>query len=290
MKPGIFDAHCDTLLKRSSSEGFTTGTSETHVDLPRLLESGVRDQVMAVCIEPYAGREKELWDRGISLFSRLGITEKPVLHFALEGCLALWEGWELPFHPLVASLTWNGDNPYAGGIGSSMDLTDHGRKLARQLVSEGTALDVSHLNDRSRKSLLKTGLPVCATHCNARKLCFGNGRNLPDEDLRAIADTGGVIGVTFVPDFLEEDGSRATIESIVNHAEYIAEATSMDSVGFGSDFDGITSLPPGITGAESWHRVIHALENRGWSREDIEKATGGNWRRFFNLENQRRNR
>lgn len=284
MKPAIFDAHCDTLVSKATADRFATGTPEAHVDLPRLLESGVHHQVMAVCIEPYQGREKEIWDRGTGTFKKLRITEKPVLHFAVEGCLAIWEGWELPAKPLVASLTWNGDNPYAGGIGSSMDLTEHGKKLARKFFSEGTALDVSHLNDRSRKSLIRTGIPLCATHCNARKLCVSNGRNLPDDDLRAVADTGGVIGVTFVPDFLEEDGRKATIESIVNHVEYIAGKTSMDSVGFGSDFDGVKDLPEGISGAESWYRITDAMENRGWSRDQIMKITGGNWRRFFNLE------
>jgi membrane dipeptidase len=272
-------------LRKATGHSFTTGTTDTHIDLPRLLESGVRNQVMAVCIEAYKGREKAMWERGIANFQKLRITEKPELHFAMEGCLAVWEGWELPFHPLVASLTWNGDNPYAGGIGSSMDLSDHGRKLAREFVNRGTAVDVSHLNDRSRNSLIKTGLPLCATHCNARKLCVSNGRNLPDDDLKAIAETGGVVGVTFVPDFLEKEGSKATIESIINHVEYIAEITTIDSVGFGSDFDGTEHLPPGITGAESWHRVIDALENRGWSPENIQKVTGGNWRSFFKLEN-----
>lgn len=284
MKPAIFDAHCDTLVRSSTADGFVGGNESTQVDLPRLLESGVRHQVMAVCIEPYKGREKEMWERGLTNFEKLRVTEKPVLHFALEGCLAIWESWELPFHPLVASLTWNGDNPYAGGIGSSMDLTDEGRKLALKFTEQRTALDVSHLNDCSRRSLLKTGLRVCATHCNARKLCIGKGRNLPDHDIREIAEGGGVIGITFVPDFLHDDGESATIESIVNHAEYIAELTSINSVGFGSDFDGIDKLPAGITGAESWNRVIDALENRGWSREDIEKTAGGNWRRFFELE------
>jgi membrane dipeptidase len=164
-----------------------------------------------------------------------------------------------------------------------MDLTDPGRELAMEFAGNGTAIDVSNLNDRSRASLIRTGLPLCATHCNARRLCQGKGRNLPDHDLRAIAETGGVIGVTFVPDFLEDKGGDATIESVVNHIEYIAELTSLDSVGFGSDFDGIETLPSGITGAGSWPRVIDALQGRGWSPEDISKVAGDNWRRFFGI-------
>jgi len=281
----VFDSHCDTLARSQAEEKFVTGSENNHIDLPRLMESGVRDQIMAICCEPYTGREEELWNRGISNFRKFQVTEKPRLHFGIEGCLAIFNGWELPFHPLVASLTWNGDNPYAGGIGSSMNLTDAGRELAAVFIGQNTAVDVSHLNDISRKSLLKMGFPVCATHCNARKLCTGMNRNLPDQDLKEIAARGGVIGVTFVPDFLEDDGEKATIESIVNHAEYIAEKTSMNAVGFGSDFDGVESLPAGIAGAESWHRILDALETRGWSSEDVTKVAGGNWRRFFNLEN-----
>ncbi|MCD4707443.1 MAG: membrane dipeptidase [Candidatus Sabulitectum sp.] len=286
MSRSIFDAHCDTLIRVSTEEDFINGSDTLHVDLPTLLESSVTDQVMAVCIEPYIGREEEMWKRGLNNFKVFRITKKPRLHFALEGCLALSRGWELPFHPIVASLTWNGDNFYAGGIGSEMDLTEDGRKLVKKFIKDRTLLDVSHLNDRSRRSLLKLGLPVCATHCNARRLCNGYTRNLPDEDIMEIAKRGGVIGVTFVPEFLEKDGSKATIESIVNHIEYIAEKTSVDNVGFGSDFDGVKNLPSGIKGAQSWHRVLDALENRGWSSEDIDKAAGNNWRRFFEMDKE----
>ncbi len=141
-----------------------------------------------------------------------------------------------------------------------MDLTDKGRKLVKRFLADNTAIDISHLNSRSRKSLLSMGHRVCATHCNAARLCSGRNRNLPDEDLTEIAGNGGVIGVTFVPDFLTDQKGMATIESVVDHVEYIAERTSTDSVGFGSDFDGIRELPAGITGAESWYRVIDALE------------------------------
>lgn len=286
MSINIFDAHCDTLLRTPAEKCFINGSDLLHVDLPSLLESGVYDQVMAVCVKPYFGREKEMWELGLKNFREFRITEKPRLHFALEGCLPIFMGCELPFHPIVASLTWNGDNPYAGGIGSEMDLTDEGRKLSEHLTKNNTALDVAHLNDRSRKSLLKLGFPVCATHCNARKLCNGHNRNLPDEDIIEIARRGGVIGITFVPDFLEEDGAKATIESIVNHVEYIAEKTSIDNVGFGSDFDGVKNLPLGIDGSGSWHRIVDALENRGWSNNDIEKAAGNNWRRYFKIDKE----
>ena len=283
MSRKIFDAHCDTLLQNSAEKAFISGSDSLHVDLPSLLESGVHDQVMAVCVEPYKGREKEMWERGLENFKNIRITSKPKFHFAVEGCLPIYLGYDLPFNPLVASLTWNGDNPYAGGIGSEMDLTEDGRKLVKHFINTDTAVDVSHLNDISRRSILKMSFPVCATHCNARSLCNEKNRNLPDEDIIEIADNGGVIGVTFVPDFLEEHGAEARIDSIVNHIEYIAEKTSIDNVGFGSDFDGIKKLPRGIKGAQSWYRILNALENRGWSGEDIDKAAGDNWRRFFKI-------
>ncbi|PIE53106.1 hypothetical protein CSA37_03125 [Candidatus Fermentibacteria bacterium] len=283
MRVSIVDAHCDTLARLSSADEFIHGRDDFHLDLPRLLESGVSHQIMAVCCEAHRGNEKEVWNRSAAFFRELQATEKPVLHFALEGCLAIYEGWSIPAVPLVASLTWNGDNPYAGGIGSSMNLTEEGKRLAVRLHSEGTALDVSHLNDRSRKSLMKLGFPVCATHCNARALCTGMNRNLPDEDLREIAARGGVVGVTFVPDFLADNREDATIEAIVNHVEYIAELTSLETVAFGSDFDGVDALPGGISGAESWKQVIDAFVNRGWPEEDIKKVAGENWQRFFKL-------
>lgn len=279
----IFDAHCDTMVRTESPDSFLSGGGNCHVDLPGLVESEVAHLVTALCVEPYPENLAGIWEHGARNFRECSVLSGSVkLHFALEGCLPLYLGMELPGRPLVASLTWNGDNPYGSGIGGRGGLTSPGVSLARKLHAQGTRLDASHLNDRSRFDLLSLGLPVCATHCNSRKLC-DFPRNLPDDDIREIAARGGVVGVTLVPDFLRPGGGDTSVSDVARHIEYIAETAGIESVGLGSDFDGISVLPRGIRGVRDIHLVFGELSKMGWNDTDITKVRSGNWMRFFFL-------
>lgn len=279
----MFDAHCDTMVRTLSPADFLSGNGGCHVDLPGLREAGVVHLVTALCIEPYPDRLTETWEHGVRNYRECsGLSGDIRLHFALEGCMPLYMGMDVPEKPLVASLTWNGDNPYGSGIGGSGGLTSLGVSLARKLDSQGIRLDASHLNDSSRHDLLRLGFPVCATHCNSRKLC-DFPRNLPDEDLREIAARGGVIGVTLVPDFLRSGGEGSSVSDVVRHIEYIAETAGIDSVGLGTDFDGIRDLPGGIGGVRDIVRVFNELSRMGWNDMEIDKVRSGNWMRFFSL-------
>jgi len=279
----IFDAHCDTMVRTESPDAFLSGGGKCHVDLPGLIESEVAHLVTALCIEPYPEELAGVWKHGVLNFTECsGKSGDVKLHFALEGCMPLYLGMDMPANPLVASLTWNGDNPYGSGIGGTGGLTSEGVLLARRLHAKGTRLDASHLNDRSRRDLLSLGLPVCATHCNSRRMC-DFPRNLPDADLKEIASRGGVVGVTLVPDFLRPWGEDASVSDVARHIEYIAETAGIDAVGLGSDFDGISALPRGIRGVRDIHLIFGELSEMGWSDTDITKVRSGNWMRFFSL-------
>jgi len=279
----IFDAHCDTMVRIESPDAFVSGGGRCHADLPGLREAEVAHLVTALCIEPYPERLAGVWEHGARNFRECsGLSGDVKLHFALEGCMPLYLGMEMPEKPLVASLTWNGDNPYGSGIGGTGGLTSQGVALARRFHAQGTSLDASHLNDISRRDLLSLGFPVCATHCNSRKLC-DSPRNLPDADLREIAARGGVTGVTLVPDFLCPKGEDASVSDVARHIEYIAEVAGIEAVGLGSDFDGISVLPRGIRGVRDIHLVFSELSGMGWNAEDIAKVSSGNWMRFFSL-------
>jgi membrane dipeptidase len=118
-----------------------------------------------------------------------------------------------------------------------------------------------------------------ATHCNCRALC-DVPRNLPDEDIREIASLGGVVGLTFVPDFL---GPGADLDTVADHVLHAVEVAGVESVGFGSDFDGVASLPAGMEGCESWPALFDRLEARGMRGVDLNRIAGSNWRRVFNI-------
>ncbi len=282
----IFDAHCDTLIKAEAGRSFLRGGGDCHIDLPGLEAARVGHLVTAVCVgfSPSRMEMREIWDRAVENWNAFSTQVTGVnLHFALEGCMPLYLGWSPPAAPLAASLTWNGDNPYGSGIGGTGGLTSLGRALALSLHRDGTRIDVSHLNDTSRREILSMGLPVCATHCNARRLC-DSPRNLPDDDIREIAAMGGVIGITMVPHFLRDSGAGADIAAVADHLEHVAEVGGVDSVGIGSDFDGVETLPEGMGGVRDLPLVPDELRRRGWSSVDVSKVASGNWTRFFGLD------
>ena len=276
---GVFDAHVDTLLKADDASWITGGSRQIHFDIPRAGAAGVGTVVAAICAEAWKEPAK-VFRRGLEAWRSIASSGVEVL-LGLEGCESIAAGWitddELAMVS-IASLTWNGMNSFGGGIGTDEDLTPAGRRLAARLIRSGILVDVSHLCDRSRASVLSMGLPVVATHCNCRRLC-DIPRNLPDDDIREIARLGGVVSVTFVPDFL---GVDAGIGTVLDHVRHAVDVAGVDHVGFGSDFDGVTNLPSGISGCESWPAILRALAGAGFKEIDVHRMAGSNWRRVFN--------
>jgi membrane dipeptidase len=275
----VFDAHVDTLMRIGDPEQFLKGTDRTHLDMPRAIKAGVSHLVTAVCSESEKDPLKA-FHNGYSNFLELQRHSSITLHLMLEGCQQLCEladSDEIIRRVSVASLTWNGRNSLGGGIGTDTGLTDPGRSLALELHDSGVVLDVSHLCDRSRIELMSLGIDVVATHCNCRAL-HDFPRNLPDDDLRRIAASGGVVGITFVPAFL---GGGEALEDIVRHLEHLVDVAGIDAAGFGSDFDGVGRLPGGVPDCTVWPSLFELLDRRGWSDEDIDRVAFGNWSRVI---------
>lgn len=278
MKPSVFDAHIDTLMHIPDPESFLSGNSRTHVDQPRAEEAGVTQLVTAVCAEA-AKEPASAFNRGVSIYRDIAGRSRIELLLMLEGCQPLTE---IPDRAEIidllsfASLTWNGENNLGGGIGTDTGLTAEGREMAFELHEAGVILDVSHLSDNSRRDLFSLGIRTVATHCNCRSIT-DVPRNLPDEDIREIADSGGVIGINLVPSFL---GTKASIENVAEHLEHAVEITNIASVGFGSDFDGTLLLPDRVKDCSFWPEMFELLDRRGWKQESIEAVAGDNWRRI----------
>jgi len=279
MRYTIFDAHVDTLMKIAFPEEYLEGNSRTQLDMPRALKSWVTHLVTAICAEanedPHAA-----FNRGISMYRDLVPISTIELFLMVEGCQPLVdhnEKNEIIRMLSVASLTWNGRNSLGGGIGTDIGLTEKGKKFAAELDGAGVILDVSHLCDRSRRDILSLGFRTVATHCNCRAV-HDFPRNLPDDDIREIAASGGVVGITFVPDFLSDN---ASLYSIVDHLEHLVEMTDISNAGFGSDFDGVADLPAGMKDCTIWPKILELLDKKGWNSDDIASVAGNNWKRLF---------
>ncbi len=279
MSYSVFDAHVDTLLCLSSPEDYLEGNSRTQLDMPRARKSGVTHLVTAICAESHKN-PSEAFARGMKMYSDIKQLSSIELFLMLEGCQPLFENSsrdEIIGMLSTATLTWNGANSFGGGIGTDIGLTQEGKLLAAQLDRAGVILDVSHLNDRSRKDILSMGFRTAATHCNCRSV-HDFPRNLPDEDILEIAASGGVVGITFVPDFLSDN---ASLDSIADHLQHLVELAGISSAGFGSDFDGVKNLPAGMKDCTVWPEIFELLDRRGWSDDEIAAVAGNNWKRLF---------
>ena len=170
------------------------------------------------------------------------------------------------------TLTWNGRNQLADGNGegdAAGGLSLFGREVVCEMNRLGMFIDVSHIAEKGFWDVMETTKkPIIATHSNAKALC-SHARNLTDEQIKAIVDMGGMIGVNFYSDFLSDDDAKIT--DIIKHIDYLMALGAEDCVGFGADLDGVDKLPEGFEGAEDYPKVIELLQKAGYSNELVEK-------------------
>ncbi|MFD1939944.1 MULTISPECIES: dipeptidase [Nonomuraea] len=204
----------------------------------------------------------------------------------------------------VASIAHWGRTPLADGSGedaTGSGLTSHGVAALKEMERLGIVFDISHLGASGVAHVLELATrPLIATHSSARAL-RDHHRNLTDEQLRAVAATGGVVCVNFVPDFLADDPAGFTLDRLVDHIEHIAAVAGVDHVGLGPDFvrevltdttppcceelgygeiDPLATLP-GLEGPRGLPLVTEALVARGVEEKDILKILGGNVHRLL---------
>lgn len=160
-------------------------------------------------------------------------------------------------------------------------LSAFGQQVVREMNRVGMMIDLSHVGESTFWDVMKlTAAPVICSHSSARALCESD-RNLTDDQLRAIAQNGGVVQVCLLNEYLNSKPEKASIEDAIAHIDHIVKVAGMDHVGIGSDFDG----GGGITGCEGANDLIQItvkLLERGYSEEDIAKIWGGNLLRVMN--------
>jgi membrane dipeptidase len=309
----VFDGHCDTLLEiLDGRRPFGERSTKGHIDLPRLREGGVTAQVFAVYLEdkflPASAvkqtlrildvlfRELQAHPDDFALATCAADIEaakasgKVAAVIGIEGAEAL-EGDLGVLRMLyrlgvrLLTVTWSRRNQAADGgyeMRTGGGLTEFGVKLVQECNQLGIILDISHLAPAGVRDVLELcRQPVVASHSNSRALC-SHWRGLDDEQLRALAATGGVAGVTFVPAFLADDRKEANLERLLDHVDHMAGVAGIDHVGLGSDFDGFH--PPAPKGLEDVTRlpaITEGLVRRGYSDDDVRKVLGGNWLRVL---------
>lgn len=306
----VVDGHCDTALRLVEGASLADDAGTGHVDLPRLETGGVDLQIFALWVDAprrrggYAGRCLDLLDAvvrevdahpqrlhlvqscedlgNIRETGRIGVLLSIEGGEPLEGSLAALRAF-FRLGVRAMGLTWNGRNELADGVGEAASrggLTAFGRAVVREMNRLGMVVDVSHLAEPGFWDVLEISEhPVIASHSNARAVC-DHVRNLTDEQIRALASRGGVMGMNFCPDFLRPGGD-ATMDDVLRHIDHIVDLVGPEHVGLGSDYDGIDDTPRGLEDVSRLPRLTEALLARGYNEESVQAILGGNFLRVF---------
>ena len=208
--------------------------------------------------------------------------------FAIENGLALEHDLANVKHFAQRGVTYitlchNGDNDLcdsARGCKTHDGVSDFGEKAIREMNRCGIMVDLSHAAEKSFWDALDiSAKPIVCSHANCRALC-DHPRNLTDDQLRALAQKGGVAHITLYHGFLRKEGGETTVLDAIAHLEHAIRVMGIDHVGIGTDFDG----DGGVRGFADSSEVIaftRRLLQRRYSERDIEKIWGGNWLRVM---------
>lgn len=227
----------------------------------------------------------------LRMFRRLGV-----------GYLTLTHGRNVPW---ADSAT---DTPKVQG------LTAFGEEVVREMNRLGMLVDLSHVSpDTMADAIRVSQAPVIFSHSDARAVC-DVPRNVPDDVLKLLPANGGIVMVTFVPGFVSPEVAaynrrlaaerqaiaarpgndaaaidagvkawqaanpepRATVAQVADHVDHIRKAAGVDHIGFGGDFDGITSVVKGLEDVSTYPALVAELVRRGYSDADVKKITSGN--------------
>jgi len=181
------------------------------------------------------------------------------------------------------TLCHNGDNDICDSARKSNDehggLSPFGREVVKEMNRVGMMVDMSHASERSFWQALElSAKPIVCSHSSCRALC-DHPRNLTDEQMKALAEKGGVMQVTIYNGFLRTDG-QATLADVVRHINHAVEVMGIEHVGIGTDFDGDGGVP-GVASASELPNLTKALLREGYTREQLRLLWGENFLRVM---------
>jgi membrane dipeptidase len=288
-----------------------------HVDLPRLTDGGLDGAMWSITTNPFrtaAGRWQAfqqnlqaLRDLLARSAGRLVETHTPAEYHearrrgahavlpAIQGLNAL-EGApggvrSLPDCIVRATLVHLTNAAYGatssplGSRRADKGLTPAGRDAIAVLDARRVFVDLAHVHERTFWDAVAAhdrSLPLIVTHTGVSAVT-PHWRNLTDEQIKAVADTGGTVGIIFHEQFLRRPGGPTDADMVVEHVLHVLRVVGEDFASIGSDFDGAITPPADLAGADRYPRLVQGLLDRGCSEAQVSKILGGNFLRAFAL-------
>lgn len=297
------------LLRRHRPDRGLSGFGFGHLDMPRARDGGLSGAMLSITTNPFRSRSGR-WKtflKNIGRIRRLADQSEGVLRLVRsldeywaarrEGavaCLLSVQGAncldggspaEVPDRLLVRATLMHLTNSAIGATSGPWGrlrrhkgLTDFGRRLIEALDAERVFVDLAHAHPESFWDAVDAHhphRPLLSTHTGVSAVC-PSWRNLDDAQLRAIADSGGVIGVILSSYFLVPRGRRDEGRMVIEHMEHAIKVAGEEHVGLGSDYDGFIIPPPDLRSADSYPRLVQYMLDAGWSSLRIERVLGAN--------------
>jgi membrane dipeptidase len=298
-------------LTRRHGAGALNASFYGHADLPRIREAQITGGIWVITTNPLRGskaRARQFWKNLERLQAVLGSCPEDVAivrtaseyraarkagkHAAfigIQGGNALDADGELEKLPdrLIVRITLvHLSNSPLGSTSSPVKardagLTTRGQDFVRRLNARRIFVDLAHI---SRKGFFQAVeahdkmQPLIVTHTGVSGV-HPHWRNLDDEQLRAVADTGGTVGVMYQSSFLGDPLFAGRAESIVNHLEHIVKVAGEGCASLGSDWDGAIVTPRDMPTCLELPKLVQIMLERGWRPERIQGILGGNYLR-----------
>lgn len=293
----IIDTHCDALYKLQGAKRKQLmdpdfeplrfyNSEQLDTNLNRLQKGQVMVQFFAIFIEPDLPSD-EKWQH---VLEQIDVFHTEILHPHLPtkqiknwteidrledgeiGVILALEGVDGFGNDLAklrqlyregvlsVGLTWNHANLCADGVGEprGAGLTELGREVVALNNENKIFTDVSHASVKTFWDILERADYPIASHSNARALC-DHPRNLTDDQVEALFQNNGLVHLVFHPPFINDDREQATLSDVVRHLDHLCSLGGKKRVGFGSDFDGISTFVKDLEDASHYQNLINEL-------------------------------